>query len=83
MTEFPRRGRPRLEWSAKQDLWGKLTFEVQVDGRVVGTTQATSLVPRRRLRPGRHRWRVVAIDLHGQRARSAAAAFRVPRRRRR
>jgi hypothetical protein len=82
VSEFARRGRPRLEWSAKQDLWGKLTFEVQVDGRVVGTTQGTSLVPRRRLRPGRHRWRVVAIDLHGQRKRSAGATFRVPRRHR-
>jgi hypothetical protein len=82
VTEFPRRRRPRLEWSAKQDVWGELTFQVQVDGRVVGTTQATSLVPRRRLQPGRHRWRVVAIDLHGQRARSARAAFRVLRRHR-
>lgn len=80
VTEFPRRGRPRFEWSAKQDLWGKLTFEVQVDGRVVGRTTAKSLVPKRRLRPGRHRWRVVAIDLHGQRARSARGVLRVPRR---
>jgi hypothetical protein len=54
-----------LKWSQSFELWGPLTYSVEVDGRVVGSTNATALaVPG--LPDGVHRWRVIATDRRGQ-----------------
>ena len=56
-----------VAWGASQDLWGPLTFNVLVDGKVVSTTQDTkSQVPPGAVSEGVHSWRVVAVDRHGQ-----------------
>jgi hypothetical protein len=54
-----------LRWSQSFELWGPLTYSVEVDGRVVAQTNATALaVPG--LPDGVHRWRVIATDRRGQ-----------------
>jgi hypothetical protein len=74
------RGRPRLRWRSGLDLWGPQAFRVQVDGRRVGTTAATSLMPARRLGAGRHHWRVIAVDRRGQATASVRRVLRIGRR---
>jgi hypothetical protein len=78
VKSFRSRGRPRFRWVAGRELWGAQVFQVQVDGRVVGTTGGTSLVPAQRLAGGRHRWRVVAVDRRGQPSASVARTLRLP-----
>jgi hypothetical protein len=54
-----------LKWSQSFELWGPVTYTVEVDGKVAGRTNATALaIPG--LRDGVHRWRVVATDRRGQ-----------------
>jgi PKD domain-containing protein len=54
-----------LKWSQSFELWGPLTYAVEIDGRVVGQTNQTRLaVPG--LVDGVHRWRVIATDRRGQ-----------------
>jgi hypothetical protein len=54
-----------LKWSTAFELWGPLTYSVEIDGRAVGTTTQTGLaVPG--IPDGVHRWRVVATDRRGQ-----------------
>jgi hypothetical protein len=64
-TSFRNVARTPLKWSQSFELWGPLTYSVEVDGRVVGQTNTTSLaVPN--LTDGVHRWRVIATDRRGQ-----------------
>jgi hypothetical protein len=64
-TTFRNVARTPLKWSQSAELWGPLTYSVEVDGRVVGQTAATALaVPN--LADGVHRWRVIATDRRGQ-----------------
>jgi hypothetical protein len=54
-----------LKWSQSFELWGPLSYAVEIDGQVVGRTNATALaVPG--LADGVHRWRVIATDRRGQ-----------------
>ena len=53
----------QLNWSTAFDLWGHLTYSVQVDGQVIGQTQDTKYVPAARLPDGIHRWRIIATCL--------------------
>jgi PKD domain-containing protein len=54
-----------LRWSQSFELWGPLTYAVEVDGGIVGQTTGQALaVPG--LRDGVHRWRVIATDRRGQ-----------------
>jgi hypothetical protein len=61
------RAHPSLRWSAAVESWGSLTYQVEVDGRPDGQTAATSIAVPNVVPDGVHRWRVVAIDRHGQR----------------
>jgi hypothetical protein len=69
-----RESRPILTWTASRSPWVS-RYELVVDGAALGATARTSLRSPRRLRDGRHRVRVVAIDEHGRRAASRAAAL--------
>lgn len=66
-----------LKWSPASDIWGTLTYTVKIDGKVVGTTTATQLRPKVRVRDGRHRWQVLAADARGQTSQSKSALLRV------
>jgi hypothetical protein len=64
-TRFRNAAAVPLKWSQSFELWGPLTYSVQVDGRVVATTTQTgATVPG--LPDGVHRWRVIATDRRGQ-----------------
>jgi hypothetical protein len=54
-----------LRWSPSTELWGAVTYRLEVDGRVAAQTGATQL-PVAGLPDGIHRWRVVAVDRAGQ-----------------
>ncbi len=64
-----------LKWTQSFELWGPLTYAVEVDGRVVGQTTGQALaVPG--LRDGVHRWRVIATDRRGQVTATASRVLR-------
>jgi hypothetical protein len=64
-STFRNLGRTPLKWQPSFDLWGPLTYTVEIDGRAVGQTNATQLaLPA--LPDGVHRWRVIAADRRGQ-----------------
>jgi PKD domain len=56
-----------IRWTAGLDYLGPQTFKVRVDGREIGTS-ATTRLRTNRLRNGRHRLQIVAIDRRGQQA---------------
>jgi hypothetical protein len=55
-----------LRWSESFELWGALTYSVEVDGRVLGQTGGREVVMPPTLADGLHRWRVIATDRRGQ-----------------
>lgn len=57
--------RSPLRWSPSLELWGPVTYRVEIDGRVVGQTTATQYAPAG-VPDGIHRVRVVAVDRAGQ-----------------
>jgi hypothetical protein len=64
-TSFRNVAATPLRWSQSAELWGPLTYSVEVDGRIVGQTNTNALaVPG--LADGVHRWRVIATDRRGQ-----------------
>jgi hypothetical protein len=65
-TKWRKFGRPPLKWGTAFELWGPLTYQVQIDGKPVGATTSTGLTVPTRVPDGLHRWRVVAIDIRGQ-----------------
>ena len=56
----------QLSGGASFDLWGKPTYSIEIDGKVLGQTQDTKYIPEMRPPDGIHRWRVIATDIHGQ-----------------
>jgi hypothetical protein len=64
-TSFRNVAATPLKWSQSFELWGPLTYTVEVDGVVVGRTNVTAL-PLPGLPDGLHRWRVIASDRRGQ-----------------
>jgi hypothetical protein len=66
-TKWRKFARPPLKWGTSFELWGPLTYQVQIDGvPVAQTTNATTVKVPARVKDGVHRWRVVAIDRRGQ-----------------
>lgn len=60
---FPR---PPLSWQSSFDLWGGVTYRVEIDGKAYGETRDTKLTPAEPVPDGAHNWRVVATDRRGQ-----------------
>jgi hypothetical protein len=58
--------RPPLSWQPSFELWGAVSYAVEVDGKPIGTTTATKITPPVALADGTHRWRVIATDRRGQ-----------------
>jgi hypothetical protein len=69
--------RPPLSWQAAFDLWGPVTYTVQIDGNPVGQTTDTRLTPQQVVPDGKHLWKVVATDRHGQSVSSPSRLLRV------
>jgi hypothetical protein len=74
------RGRRVLvRWMPGAEIWGRQTFTVRVDGKVVGRTTSSRLTFKRKLKTGRHRLTVTTTDRRGQSATSPTQSFRVRR----
>ena len=56
----------RLTWQPAFDLWGPIRYEILVDGKSAGVTNATTFTLPARLRGIRHRWQVRGSDVRGQ-----------------
>jgi hypothetical protein len=69
----------RLTWEAARDATGRVRYRPTLDGRNAGrtVTRQRYRLDYRRLGDGRHRVRVVAIDVTGQETASAPATLRV------
>ena len=78
-----RGGRLQLRWMPGAELWGRQTYTVRLDGKVVRTTTGTSFPYRRKLKKGRHRISVTSTDRRGQAVTSPTQSFRVRRKGRR
>jgi hypothetical protein len=65
-TKWRKFGRPPLKWGTSFELWGPLTYQVQIDGVPVAQTNSTGVTVPTPVADGVHRWRVVAIDRRGQ-----------------
>jgi hypothetical protein len=65
-TKWRKFARPPLKWGTSFELWGPLTYQVQIDGVPVAQTTSTGIKLPARVKDGVHRWRVVAIDRLGQ-----------------
>jgi hypothetical protein len=74
---FRRFARPPLSWAPSFELWGPITYTVQIDGQPVGQTTDTKLTPLNAVPDGIHRWRVVAADRRGQTTASPTRLLRV------
>ena len=57
---------PLLRWTAAIDTLGLPTYQVILDGKVIGATQGTSMRLPSELSEGRHTWRIDVIDIHNQ-----------------
>jgi PKD domain-containing protein len=74
----PYRGRrPFIRWAAGSEIWGRQTFTVRIDGKVVGSTTGTELTSSRRFGKGRHTATITATDRRGQAVTSRTYSFRV------
>jgi hypothetical protein len=66
-----------LKWSPSADIWGTVTYTVLIDGKSAGQTTTTTFTPPKRVRDGKHRWRVVATDLRGQQSATKTGTLRI------
>jgi hypothetical protein len=74
-TSKPRPAQPLLRWSPALEVWG-LTYRIEIDGVAVGTTGETRFKVAK-IAGGTHRWRVVAVDRHGQQTAAPTRVLRV------
>jgi hypothetical protein len=76
-TRWRKFARPPLRWSPSFELWGALTYRVEIDGRPVAQTTDTSVTVPDAVPDGLHKWRVVAVDRRGQSTATATRNLRV------
>ena len=70
--------RPALRWRRSSDRGSGLAgYDVEIDGKLVAFTRATSYTPPHGLSDGRHRWLIIAVDRVGNQRRSAQRTFRI------
>ncbi|MEA2340862.1 MAG: hypothetical protein QOG11_939 [Solirubrobacteraceae bacterium] len=69
--------RPPLSWQPAFELWGRITYTIEVDGKPIGTTTDTRYTPVAPVPDGTHRWRVVAADRRGQTSATPVRYLRV------
>ena len=76
-TKWRKFAHPPVKWGTAFELWGPLTYRVEIDGQPVGATTSTGLTVPNPVPDGLHRWRVVAIDIRGQTAATPSRNLRV------
>jgi hypothetical protein len=76
-TKWRKFARPPLKWGTSFELWGPLTYQVQIDGVPVAQTTSTGITLPNPVKDGLHRWRVVAIDRLGQSSATPSRNLRV------
>lgn len=70
--------KPRISWLVGSENWGKQRFTVLVDGKIAGrTVNKNTIVSKRALGKGTHRYQVRATDRRGQTVVSRTRTFRV------
>jgi hypothetical protein len=76
-TRWRKFARPPLKWGTSFELWGPVTYQVEIDGVVVAQTTSTGVTVPNRVADGLHRWRVVAVDRRGQTAATPSRNLRI------
>lgn len=76
-TSWRKFARPPLAWNEPLDLWGPLTYRVEIDGQPFGTSATTTTTTVNPVPDGIHQWRVIAIDRRGQETPSRTRTLRV------
>ncbi|HYF24644.1 MAG TPA: hypothetical protein VD931_02795 [Baekduia sp.] len=76
-SKWRRFAQPPLTWQPAFDLWGPLTYRVEIDGRPIVETTDTKVTVPVVVGDGIHTWRVVATDRRGQSAASRTRNLRV------
>lgn len=76
-TKWRRSVRPELRWRSSFELWGPITYRLEIDGQAAGETTANGLAPTAALEDGLHRWRVIATDRRGQTRSSRTRNLRI------
>jgi hypothetical protein len=65
-TKWRNAVRPALKWGTSFELWGPLSYHVEIDGQPFGDTTSTGMTVAADVPDGLHRWRVIATDRRGQ-----------------
>jgi hypothetical protein len=68
---------PLLRWLPSADLFGQPTYQVIMDSKDIGQTQATTMRVPNPLSEGKHTWRVDTIDQNGQQREGRSRGLRV------
>ncbi|MEM2619573.1 MAG: GH92 family glycosyl hydrolase, partial [Candidatus Hadarchaeales archaeon] len=68
---------PTLQWQSSGDNSGLAFYEVWIDEQLAGQTDKTNFTPTEALTEGLHRWRIVAVDVAGNRTSSTTFSFMV------
>ena len=76
-TKWRKFARPPVKWGTSFELWGPITYRVEIDGQPVGATTSTGLTVPTVVADGLHRWRVVAVDVRGQSTAAPSRNLRV------
>jgi hypothetical protein len=76
-TKWRKFARPPLKWGTSFELWGPLTYRVEIDGAPVAQTTSTGITLPNPVADGLHRWRVVAVDRRGQATATPSRNLRV------
>jgi hypothetical protein len=76
-TKWRNFARAPLKWGTAFELWGPVTYQVQIDGVPVAQTTSTGITLPNPVKDGIHRWRVVAIDRRGQATATPSRNLRV------
>ncbi|MGA2471287.1 MAG: hypothetical protein ABSG64_11425 [Solirubrobacteraceae bacterium] len=72
-----RTSKPTLTWGASAESWMPITYQVLIDGKLVGTTPVAKFAVMKALKRGIHTWQVIAIDGLGQKTKSSVLILRI------
>jgi hypothetical protein len=66
-SEWFNNARLKLDWTALTNVvWGPVTYRIEVDGKLIGTTRKSSFVPPKPLKNGVRKIEIIQVDGRGQ-----------------